>query len=40
MVFRRLAGGCDGFEDVRRFIDRGDLRCLNMETTIHNFEIY
>ncbi len=40
MVFRRLPGAYQGFEAVRDFIGRGDLRFLNLETTIHRGETF
>ena len=40
MVFRRLPGEYEGFEELQRFLAQGDFRFLNLETTIHNFETY
>lgn len=40
MIFRQLPGHYEGFEALRDFIAQGELRFLNLETTIHNFETY
>ena len=40
MVFRRLPGEYEGFPEVRDFIGRGDLRFLNLETTVHRHETF
>lgn len=40
MVLRRLPGLYEGFEELRDFINQGDFRFVNMETTIHNHETY
>ena len=40
MVFRRLPGEYAGFPAVRDFICRGDLRFLNLETTVHRHETF
>ena len=40
MVLRRLPGNYPGFQELQSFINRGDFRFLNMETTIHNHETY
>lgn len=40
MIFRRLPGEYAGFTAVRDFIARGDLRFLNLETTVHRFETF
>ena len=40
MIFRRLPGEYPGFAAVRDFIGRGDLRLLNLETTIHRYETF
>ena len=40
MIFRRLPGEYDGFAQVRDFIRRGDLRFLNLETTVHRHETF
>ena len=36
MIFRQLPGHYEGFEALRDFIAQGELRFLNLETTIHN----
>lgn len=40
MVLRRLPGAYPGFSELKAFIERGDFRFLNMETTIHRHETY
>ena len=40
MVLRRLPGNYPGFQELQSFINQGDFRCVNMETTIHNHETY
>ena len=40
MIFRRLPGEYPGFPALRSFICRGDLRFLNLETTIHRHETF
>ena len=40
MVFRRLPGDYPGFGALRDFINRGDFRFLNLETTIHRHETF
>ena len=40
MVLRRLPGEYPGFNELKAFIEQGDFRCVNMETTIHNHETY
>jgi len=40
MVLRRLPGAYPGFEELRSFINQGDFRFFNLETTIHNHETY
>lgn len=40
MVLRRLPGNYPGFQELRSFINQGDFRFVNMETTIHNHETY
>lgn len=40
MVLRRLPGAYPGFEELRDFINQGDFRFFNLETTIHNHETY
>ena len=40
MIFRRLPGAYEGFPEVQNFIAQGDLRFVNLETTIHRFETY
>lgn len=40
MVTRRLPGAYPGFEELRAFLNQGDFRFLNLETTIHNHETY
>lgn len=40
MVLRRLPGAYEGFEELKAFIEQGDFRFVNMETTIHNHETY
>ena len=35
MIFRQLPGHYEGFEALRDFIAQGELRFLNLETTIH-----
>ncbi len=40
MIFRRLPGAYPGFEDVRDFIARGDMRFCNLETTVHRYETF
>ncbi len=40
MVLRRLPGAYSGFEELKTFIERGDFRFVNMETTIHRHETY
>ena len=38
MVLRRLPGNYPGFQELQSFINQGDFRFVNMETTIHNHE--
>ena len=38
MVFRRLPGAYEGFEELQAFIGQGDFRFVNLETTVHRFE--
>ncbi|MBR6793902.1 MAG: CapA family protein [Clostridia bacterium] len=40
MVLRRLPGEYEGFSELKTFIERGDFRFVNMETTIHRHETY
>ena len=40
MVFRRLPGHYEGFEELKNFIGQGDFRFFNLETTVHNYESY
>ena len=40
MVLRRLPGDYPGFSEMVEFIRQGDVRFVNMETTIHNHETY
>lgn len=40
MVLRRLPGEYPGFSELKAFIEKGDFRFVNMETTIHNHETY
>ena len=40
MIFRHLPGEYPGFSQVRDFIMRGDLRFLNLETTVHRHETF
>ena len=40
MVFRRLPGDYPGFDALRDFINRGDFRFVNLETTIHRHETF
>ena len=40
MVLRRLPGTYPGFTELQEFINQGDFRFVNMETTIHNHETY
>ena len=40
MVLRRLPGAYPGFQEICDFIQQGDFRFINMETTIHNHETY
>ena len=40
MVLRRLPGEYPGFNELKAFIEQGDFRFVNMETTIHNHETY
>lgn len=40
MVLRRLPGDYPGLSEMAEFIRRGDVRFVNMETTIHNYESY
>lgn len=40
MVLRRLPGKYPGFSKVQSFIQQGDFRFVNLETTIHNHETY
>ena len=37
MVFRRFAE-YEGFGELKEFIEKGDFRYLNLETTVHDFE--
>ena len=38
MVFRRFAR-YEGFDELKDFIEKGDFRYLNLETTVHDFEV-
>jgi poly-gamma-glutamate synthesis protein (capsule biosynthesis protein) len=40
MVLRRLPGDYPGLSEMVEFIRQGDVRFVNMETTIHNHETY
>ena len=40
MVLRRLPGDYPGLSEMVQFINQGDVRFVNMETTIHNHETY
>ncbi len=40
MIVRRLPGDYPGFSEMVAFINQGDVRFVNMETTIHNYETY
>lgn len=40
MIFRRLPGAYEGFEELQAFIRQGDFRFVNLETTVHRFETY
>ena len=40
MVIRRLPDHYPGLAEMAEFIRRGDVRFVNMETTIHNYESY
>ena len=40
MVLRRLPCNYPCFQELRSFINQGDFRFVNMETTIHNHETY
>lgn len=40
MIFRKLPGLYEGFSEVRDYIAKGDLRFVNLETTVHNFETF
>ncbi len=40
MMFRRLPGAYDGFEELQKFILQGDFRLVNLETTVHRFETF
>ena len=40
MIFRRLPGAYEGFNELQDFIGKGDFRFVNLETTIHNFETF
>ena len=40
MVIRRLPNDYPGLAEMAEFIRRGDVRFVNMETTIHNYESY
>ena len=40
MIFRRLPGRYPGFDELSRFIGQGDLRFVNLETTVHRFESF
>ena len=40
MVLRRLPGDYPGLSEMVEFINQGDVRFVNMETTIHNHETY
>lgn len=39
MVFRRVVP-YEGFDELTEFINQGDFRYLNLETTVHDFETY
>ena len=38
MVFRRVTD-YEGFDELKSFIGKGDFRYLNLETTVHDFEV-
>ncbi len=38
MVFRRFPGEYKGFKELKSFIEKGDFRFFNLETTVHDFE--
>ncbi len=38
MVFRRFPGEYDGFCELKKFIEKGDFKYFNLETTVHDFE--
>ena len=40
MLFRQLPGRDAGFDALRAFLAQGELRFLNLETTVHDFETY
>ncbi len=40
MALRRLPGDYPGFSEIVEFLQQGDVRFVNMETTIHNHETY
>ena len=40
MVQRRLPGSYDGFAEVADFIKKGDMRFLNLETTLHRGDCF
>ena len=40
MIFRRLPGEYPGFQALREYINRGDFRFVNLETTVHRFETF
>ena len=40
MILRRLPDPYPGFREMTEFIRQGDVRFVNMETTIHNYETY
>lgn len=40
MILRRLPDNYPGFREMVEFIRQGDVRFVNMETTIHNYETY
>ena len=40
MIFRHLPGEYPGFQALREYINRGDFRFVNLETTVHRFETF
>ena len=40
LVQRRLPGAYDGFKEVADFINKGDMRFINLETTLHRGECF